>query len=55
MGRNLQALPAGTRLGEYEGGAPVELAADAVLIFPKKKPELVTVGAPLVYLASRRD
>ena len=54
VGENLQAVPAGTMLGRYEDGAPVTLEDDATLIFPKKKPELVQVGQPLVYLAVRR-
>ena len=28
---------------------------DATLIFPKKKPELVAMGKPLVYLGVRKD
>jgi predicted deacylase len=53
IGENLQALPKGTRLGSYADGTPVTLAADATLIFPKKKPELLVAGKPLVYLARK--
>lgn len=53
VGENLQALPAGTVLGRYGDGREERLAADATLIFPKKKPELVQVGKPLVQLATR--
>jgi len=54
VGENLQELRAGTRLGAYADGTPVELESDATLIFPKKKPELVERKKPLVYLAARR-
>ena len=54
VGQNLQSLPAGTTLGRYEDGADVTLSRDATLIFPKKRPELVELGKPLVYLAGRR-
>jgi hypothetical protein len=50
VGENLQALPAGSLLGRYASGREVRLDQDATLIFPKKKPELVQVGKPLVYL-----
>lgn len=53
VGENLQQLPEETVLGAYEDGPEVVLANDAFLIFPKKRPELVQVGKPLVYLASR--
>lgn len=51
VGENLQALAAGTVLGAYADGREVSLGRDAVLVFPKKRPELVRLGAPLVYLA----
>jgi predicted deacylase len=51
IGTNLQALPSGTQLGRYENGALVTLTRDATLIFPKKRPELVELGKPLVQLA----
>lgn len=51
VGQNLQALAAGTKLGAYGDGTPVTLERDATLIFPKKKPELVQLGKPLVLLA----
>ncbi len=54
VGENLQFLAAGTVLGSYASGKEVKLADDAVLVFPKKKPELVQLGKPLVYLAARR-
>ncbi len=54
IGENLQALRAGTELGAYAGGRSVFLERDAVLVFPKKKPELVAPGRPLVYLARAR-
>lgn len=53
VGVNLQELPGGTLLGRYGDGREVRLAADATLIFPKKRPELVQVGKPLVSLARR--
>lgn len=52
IGENLQALRAGTVLGVYGDGRDLVLARDAVLIFPKKRPELVQLGKPLVYLAA---
>ena len=54
VGENLQALAAGTKIGAYADGRQVVLERDATLIFPKKKPELVQRGKPLVYLARRR-
>lgn len=51
-GENLQHLEAGTLLGRYGDGTEVTLGAEAVLIFPKKKPELVQLGKPLVYLST---
>jgi predicted deacylase len=54
VGENLQELPAGTLLGAYADGGEVRLEHDAALVFPKKRPELVQVGKPLVYLARRR-
>lgn len=54
IGHNLQALAAGTALGRYADGTQAMLPIDATLIFPKKKPELVEVGKPLVYLGVRR-
>lgn len=54
VGQNLQALPAGQVLGAYASGEEVVLDADSVLIFPKKKPELVELGKPLVYIAIAR-
>ena len=50
IGNNLQALSKGTVLGAYGDGTEVALPVDATLIFPKKKPELVQHGKPLVYL-----
>jgi predicted deacylase len=50
IGQNLQALAQGTVLGAYSDGREVSLPVDATLIFPKKKPELVQQGKPLVYL-----
>ena len=55
VGENLQELPQGTQLGRYFGGDAVVLDRDSTLIFPKKKPELVQIGNPLVYLATRSD
>ncbi len=52
-GENLQALPQGTVLGAYSDGRKLVLEEDAVLVFPKKRPELVQPGKPLVYLARR--
>lgn len=54
VGNNLQALAAGTVLGAYPDGGEVVLEADSTLIFPKKRPEMVQVGKPLVYLAIRK-
>lgn len=51
VGVNLQELAKETLLGSYADGREVVLEADATLIFPKKKPELVQMGKPLVYLA----
>ncbi len=51
VGLNLQELAAGTKLGEYSDGTEAVLREDATLIFPKKNPELVNPGQPLVYLA----
>ncbi len=53
VGENLQALVEGTVLGAYPGGREVVLERAATLIFPKKRPELVGVGQPLVYLARK--
>jgi predicted deacylase len=53
IGENLQALKKGTKLGAYADGTPVTLARDATLVFPKKKPELMVPGKPLVYLARK--
>jgi len=53
VGENLQSLPAGTVLGSYAGGREVVLDEPAVLVFPKKRPELVQLGKPLVYLGTR--
>jgi len=39
------------KLGEYSDGTEAVLREDATLIFPKKNPELVNPGQPLVYLA----
>ena len=50
MGTNLQRVAAGSVLGTYASGREVVLDTDAVLIFPKKKPELVKIGSPLVYI-----
>lgn len=55
VGENLQELPAGARLGAYADGTAVKLEAESTLIFPKKKPELVETGKPLVLLARRID
>ncbi len=54
VGENLQECAAGTRLGAYADGTEVVLEHAATLIFPKKKPELVVRGKPLVFLAGRR-
>jgi len=51
VGENLQALPAGCVLGAYGDGRELSLERDASLVFPKKKPELVEMGKPLVLLA----
>lgn len=55
IGQNLQNLSAGTVLGRYPDGNEVRLDTDATLIFPKKQPEMVQVGKPLVYLARARQ
>jgi predicted deacylase len=55
IGQNLQKLRRGTALGSYADGQSVALSQDAVLIFPKKRPELVQIGKPLVLLASQLD
>lgn len=55
IGENLQELTAGTELGAYGDGTAVKMPLDATLIFPKKKPELVAMGKPLVYLGVRKD
>lgn len=55
IGTNLQSLAAGTLLGRYPDGKEVRLEHDATLIFPKKQPEMVQVGKPLVYLARARQ
>jgi predicted deacylase len=55
VGVNLQELAAGTRLGAYSDGTPAVLEKEATLVFPKKKPELVKLGQPLVYIARRKD
>lgn len=54
VGHNLQECAAGTSLGEYSDSTSVQLENDATLVFPKKRPELVEHGKPLVFLASRR-
>ena len=54
VGENLQELPAGALLGTYASGRELRLEVDSVLIFPKKRPELVQIGKPLVYLATKR-
>lgn len=51
VGANLQSLPAGAVLGAG-GDGPVTLDAPATLVFPKKRPELLRPGQPLVYLAA---
>jgi hypothetical protein len=53
VGINLQELPAGTLLGRYGDGRELRLEREATLIFPKKRPELVQIGKPLVSLAHR--
>ena len=53
VGSNLQELPAHTLLGHYGDGSEERLEREATLVFPKKRPELVEVGKPLVYLARR--
>ena len=50
IGQNLQRLEEGTLLGSYGNGDEVRLPFDATLVFPKKKPEMVQLGKPLVYL-----
>jgi predicted deacylase len=54
MGDNLQELSAGAVLGSYKSGRGVTLGLDATLVFPKKRPELVQIGKPLVYLARQQ-
>ncbi len=54
IGENLQSLRAGTVLGSYADGRSVTLEQASVLVFPKKKPELVALGKPLVYFARSR-
>ena len=51
VGENLQEVPAGTILGAYGDGTKETLEDEATLVFPKKRPELVQLGKPLVYLA----
>ncbi len=51
VGQNLQELPAGALLGRYQDGRPLHLGSAATLVFPKKRPELVQPGKPLVLLA----
>jgi len=51
VGENLQAVAAGTVLGNYPSGKELSLERDATLIFPKKRPELVQAGKPVTYLA----
>lgn len=51
VGHNLQALPAGTLLGQGGTGA-LRLKEAATLIFPKKRPDVLGAGQPLVYLAA---
>ncbi len=51
IGENLQPLAAGTRLGAYGDEREVVIGEDATLVFPKKRPELVERGKPLVLLA----
>ncbi len=53
VGENLQEVAGGTVLGRYGDGREERLERDATLVFPKKRPELVQVGKPLVYLARR--
>ncbi|MFT5683926.1 MAG: putative deacylase [Myxococcota bacterium] len=52
VGENLQALPAGAMLGVCGDGSTLTLPDAATLVFPKKRPELLQPGAPLVYLAA---
>lgn len=51
VGQNLQAVGKGQRLGIYPDGSQVVMETDRTLVFPKKRPELMKVGGPLVYLA----
>ena len=53
VGENLQEVAAGTILGRYADGREVVAPGEVTLIFPKKKPELVEAGKPLVLLAER--
>lgn len=53
VGANLQALDASVSLGVYADGREVKLPGPRTLIFPKKRPELLQPGQPLVYLAAR--
>ncbi len=55
MGNNLQEVARGSVLGKYASGGAVTMEQDVTLIFPKKKPELVQLGKPLVYLAARKS
>jgi predicted deacylase len=52
VGENLQALPADTALGICGDGTPLRLSQPVTLVFPKKRPELMVPGKPLVYLAA---
>ena len=52
IGENLQSLSAGELLGHSRAGTPLLLSGAATLIFPKKHPELLRPGQPLVYLAA---
>ena len=51
VGHNLQHIPTGTVLGTDGNHDAIRLTSAAVLLFPKKQPELVTAGLPLVYMA----
>ncbi len=55
IGVNLQDVAAGTVLGRYGDGSEEKVERGVTLIFPKKKPEMVQLGKPLVYLARRMD
>lgn len=52
IGENLQSLPSGALLGHSRAGTPLLLSGAATVIFPKKHPELLRPGQPLVYLAA---